>query len=217
MAPPCFAGTGGIFPANNPRRKIQMFGPIESPTSLQQAPTPKTRQTLPSLPSTAGSVSDDTKPQSTTLPLHGVSDQSSNASAAGSAQDSGGDVASFFQLNPRTSTRDLDASASKSDLKLDAQLEASTTASSPKSAAGAPFRFVWHVLDNAGVPMFVGKHDSDLDPTLRRGYTGTNPIAPSAPLNASEQAASTTRTPHKIPESELEGTKNMVDDNDQMP
>lgn len=95
-------------------------------------------------------------------------------------------------------------------------------------------------MDNAGVPMFFGKNDDDLDPSLRQGYSGqadwnrassevrdssrfgsrrSGPEVTDQSKAATEGSAvnAPSQSPHKIPESELEGTDSWVKDNDQMP
>jgi hypothetical protein len=82
----------------------------------------------------------------------------------------------------------------------------------PKTAPG---RALWHILDNAGIPMFMGNKDEDLDPSLTRNYTNppqlsaenkdtkTQSGSGSAKQTATE-TVSVTKC-HKIPDSELEG------------
>ncbi len=85
-------------------------------------------------------------------------------------------------------------------------------------------------MDNAGVPMFFGKNDDDLDPSLRQAYSSHGyPRATTIetkPVRTTDQSKGATegsaviaqpQGPHKIPESELEGTDSWVKDNDQMP
>jgi hypothetical protein len=79
------------------------------------------------------------------------------------------------------------------------------------------YRFVWHVLDDAGVPMFFGLGPY-IDPTIGQTYIIAAPklprahavdkqleksiITPAAPASTS---TTTEPAPEKIPESELEG------------
>jgi hypothetical protein len=67
-----------------------------------------------------------------------------------------------------------------------------------QSKARGPGRFVWHVLDNLGVPMFYSK-DADLDPTINRAFA--------MPLPPVLEKTNGPVTPQKIPASELEGTE----------
>jgi hypothetical protein len=91
-------------------------------------------------------------------------------------------------------------------------------------------RLIWHVLDNAGVPMFFGNRDADLDPKIgSRAYINPPDRVPSQTLgekirrksvktvvqskpDSSLQDPTLVATPadpktilHKIPQSELEG------------
>ncbi len=78
--------------------------------------------------------------------------------------------------------------------------------------------------------MFFGKSDDDLDPSLRQGYSSqsySSAATPEAkPVRTIDQSKAATegsavraqsQGPHKIPESELEGTDSWVKENDQMP
>jgi hypothetical protein len=112
-------------------------------------------------------------------------------------------VASFFQLPP-------------------SQPANQTTSGASKKASVR--RMVWHVMDNMGVPMIVGK-DNDMDPSINRA-DGMPPIQ--VPTMASlkkmdkqikhnEETANEPATAnavpngnaalHKIPQSELEGVE----------
>jgi hypothetical protein len=80
-------------------------------------------------------------------------------------------------------------------------------------------------MDNAGVPMFFGNKDNDLDPSLRQGYESSI-LSQSKALKSDQASAGATagsasgapsHGPQKIPESELEGTDSWVKDNEQMP
>jgi hypothetical protein len=128
-------------------------------------------------------------------------------SASISAPPATGSVDSFFQLNQSA-----------------ANLPPQFSAPAKKSTGGAPFRFFWHVMDNAGVPMFFGKSDDDLDPSLRQGYAGTISVESKYPkpnqdpgVGASSAPTPQSQGSHKIPEGELEGTDSWVKDNEQMP
>jgi hypothetical protein len=173
-----------------------------------------------------GAASSSAEPQ-----LRGLS-----GSASVSANQGTGSVESFFQIDNNGRTP---ASQYTSNNKTASRLLSEFNSPEPrKSAAGAPFRFLWHVMDNAGVPMFVGKNDDDLDPSLRQGYQGQNFSGQSYSGQSHSTAADYKPTstvegtngvprrsavsapspgPHKIPESELEGTDSWVKDNDQMP
>ena len=168
-----------------------------------------------------------------------------SGSAAVNSNQGTGSVESFFQID---NNGRVPAASYTSNNKTASRLLSEFNSPEPtKSAAGAPFRFLWHVMDNAGVPMFFGKSDDDLDPSLRLGYrsqgafrggdgAGLEAGGPSR-LGSRRSVDTTTRhsvdtattrrsvdatenravAPHKIPESELEGTDSWVKDNDQMP
>lgn len=125
----------------------------------------------------------------------------------------GNSVETFFQVSPEVrnsseNTKMLPGVSSRSDRKT-------------KSIGPAVYRCVWHVLDDAGVPMFFG-HDPYIDPSIKgtylipspklprergldkefeQGVSGvdTTPASPAASTPASEPV------PQKIPQSELEG------------
>ncbi len=187
------------------------------------------------LSGSSGSVSGATTPSSDPQ-LRGLS----GSDSVNSSQNSGS-VESFFQIS---NTLKTPAAEYTSNDKTASHLLSEFNSPEPKrAAAGAPFRFLWHVMDNAGVPMFFGKNDDDLDPSLRHGYSETNYSKPNyagtispgqsrssatdyKPANTIEGTTRATarsatgapsQTPHKIPESELEGTDSWVKDNDQMP
>jgi hypothetical protein len=124
-------------------------------------------------------------------------------------------VESFFQLNP---VRDTQSANKPTSIKgaSPAAKESSPT-NETKSLMGKTGRVVWHILDNAGVPMFVGRNDADLDPGIARTYvinptvtTETRAVKLDAASNENSQTAPAPQTPQaihgKIPESELDGT-----------
>ena len=84
---------------------------------------------------------------------------------------------------------------------------------------------MWHILDNLGVPLFIGK-DNDLDPSIDRNSYGmpplnlpatvikikkTNTVNKITPETTPQPSLSTPEvpptTPQKIPQSELEGVE----------
>jgi hypothetical protein len=90
-------------------------------------------------------------------------------------------------------------------------------------------RFLWHLLDNVGIPVPIGSHDQALDPSIRRNYvnpplpdpdkyrnsanrnTVANDSMPSQIPSSAVGPGDSTRVPaisiqQKIPTSELEGT-----------
>ena len=120
-------------------------------------------------------------------------------------------VESFFQIDtkPRNNPQSLLM-----------QPATAATKSNRNSHMFRPDRFVWHVLDNMGVPMFFGNHDSYLDPSLRESYVIPSPklpnekdvvkeieTSPSPRIpNFPQPTSATSESIHqKIPESELEG------------
>ncbi len=241
VAPQCMAGTGGIFSSNNPRRKVQIIVPIETPTSIPAGPGSQVapRSSTPSFPSTPGVLLDSGKQsaQDPSLPLHGIKPLTTPVKAPSDGQGQGlsgsaainsgqqGSVESFFQVRSSNVYRQsADFRDDKTTASLTSELRTEPQRRS-KSAVGAPGRFLWHALDNMGVPMFFGKHDDDLDPTLRDGYTSPSSTATIKNMNvdshdrgATDSSANAQSTnSHKIPESELEGTDSSVKNNDQMP
>jgi hypothetical protein len=180
------------------------------------------------------SVPGDTNPS---LPLHGIKPSTTPVKAPIDGQGRGlsgsaaintgqqGSVESFFQVrSPNVYRQSTDFRDDKTTAKLTSELRAEPQRRS-KSAVGAPGRFLWHALDNMGVPMFFGKHDDDLYPTLRDGYMSPSSTATIKNMNvdshdrgATDSSANAQSTnSHKIPESELQGTDSSVKNNDQMP
>ncbi len=250
--PSVLAGTGGIFSSSTTaRRKIQQIQPIEIPTSLPSRSVVKPTITIPPTPGTVffdekktskpeGALNADsqmhelqqtlsgTTPASTAngaastasntspVQLRGISNQASveNNQAAGS-------VESFFQINQPP----IPQNSSGKYATQRSSMRQTNSQTAKESAAGAPFRLLWHVMDNAGVPMFFGKDSNDLDPGLRQGYTSaitekakaSTPAMSGAPAGDNSASSAQTISPHKIPENELEGTDSWVKDNEQMP
>jgi len=141
------------------------------------------------------------------------SDRAAPSSATTSNQTpEGNSVESFFQIDPanRNSAQNL--------LMQSATVTAPTT-DKRKTVPHYFYRGLWHLLDNAGVPMFFG-HDSYLDPSIRETYHIDSPklpseraverdpekavASPSKPA-APQKPATTQSAPQKIPASELEG------------
>ena len=89
-------------------------------------------------------------------------------------------VDSFFQCGalqnlPSMSKRDrTKALSTETDVGAFQKLpKEETKTGSPHPSAG---RFLWHFMDNLGIPMFYGNHDEALDPSIRRAYS--NPKLP---------------------------------------
>lgn len=157
------------------------------------------------------------------LQLRGLSGSASKTDEHGT-----GSVQSFFQITPQPSQAGAIPVSPAAPIAHPGKTDSSAASpptSSAKSAAAAPFRFLWHVMDNAGVPMFFGKSDDNLDPSLRQGYASAisapaalrRPVDQKSGVTESGAATMPAVTPHKIPESELEGTDSWVKDNEQMP
>ncbi|HEY9732359.1 MAG TPA: hypothetical protein V6C89_10635 [Drouetiella sp.] len=153
------------------------------------------------------------------VPLRGLSGSASvNSQGTGS-------IDSFFQMDSGPVGRSSNSNLPERNAVAKSQSTTPNSAETTRSAGIAPLRFLWHVMDNAGVPMFFGNKDDDLDPSLRQGYTGSTvsrtKAAPSAPVinvgTAGSAVTAPSQGPHKIPESELEGTDSWVKDNEQMP
>ncbi|HEY9679370.1 MAG TPA: hypothetical protein V6C76_15285 [Drouetiella sp.] len=118
----------------------------------------------------------------------------------------------FFQLtggqrNPDTS--DSPSSTEKKKAGADSAALSTPDAAHNKSTAN----FLWHVLDNIGVPISKGNHDPSMDPRIKEKMS-IPPYKNTASLNSNSatqenpfmppgQGAPTTT--HKIPESELQG------------
>jgi hypothetical protein len=168
-----FAGTGQIFsPSGLPQSSTQTYSP----------PTPSNTPTVtfptPPLPLGEGVLQGF---PGASVPLNTTSQGLPAATQGGTTEPqptltpATNSVESFFKCPPTT--------AQKAHEK-----------ESPVKSAG---KFVWHVLDNLGVPLPVNK-DSDLDPSLRQPYV--------MPLPKTSSQIIIPPTPQKIPESELEGT-----------
>ena len=76
----------------------------------------------------------------------------------------------------------------------------SSSVKQERSIVGAGGKAIWHVLDNLGVPMFLGK-DSDLDPSLSSAHIVTPKNYCCEPQNMDKSI----NLHNKIPQSELEG------------
>ena len=166
------AGTGQIFsPAGLPQSSTQSYTP----------PTPGNTPTVtfPTPPLPVGGLSGF---PASSLPLH-----TDTQKPAGSTT-----VEGKVQLNaplaPPISTVDTFFQCPPAALPQ----------AQSKSKTRGPGRFLWHVLDNLGVPMFYST-DEDLDPTINRAFAMP---APPVPGKTGGQV-----TPQKIPDSELEGTE----------
>jgi hypothetical protein len=131
-------------------------------------------------------------------------------------------IESFFQI-PRTTAGPRPTTVLSTD-QVDqryAKVEAGSAKNNSPALSGAG-RFLWHVLDNAGVPMVFGKH-SDLDPLIDPGTLDSLSLGQ---LEKSKTKWSTDSrrddvqsfvgsesaiplnnggSTHKIPQSELEG------------
>lgn len=115
-----------------------------------------------------------------------------------------GSVESFFQLTPFNVAHPPSSRSAPDTVQPGSQEE-------KKFSAG---RFIWHVLDNAGVPLPVRDTSGDLDPSLRNGYA-----LPARPHELEQKVDSTAAAKpaqgdgklnptvlDKIPRGELEGT-----------
>lgn len=172
-----FAGTGQIFsPAGLPQSSTQNYTPPtpgNTPTvSFPTPPLPLGEGILQSFPGSS-------------LPLATQKSAGASVESVGTQQPlpsttEKNTVESFFQCN-----------------SLNIPVKTKTSIKKKTSLLGGAGKVLWHVLDNLGVPMFVGK-DSDLDPSLRQAYVMPSPVV-------SRQTIAPV-IPQKIPESELEGT-----------
>jgi hypothetical protein len=123
-------------------------------------------------------------------------------------------VEAFFQVgrSNRNSARNL--------LMQSAIIPSSDKTS--KWRSHGPTRLLWHVMDNAGIPMFFGQDTSYIDPSIKETYVIPAPLLPRKDAKVEElekeritpvasQAPTSPATPNspnalqKIPESELEG------------
>ena len=171
------------------------------------------------------------------LPLHGLQSDTAQAPAAvdpalGSAapapstpvlretivKDSGtssqeNSVASFFQIDPdqRNNPKNL-------------LMQPATVASAPKQSkrrSNGFYRCMWHILDNAGVPMFFGQDTAYVDPSISGTYVIPSPKLPrekglekqmessltvvGKPLPSTPASSASQDATQKIPQTELEG------------
>ena len=124
--------------------------------------------------------------------------------AQGSPPASAGTVESFFQVAP------LNKSPQGAKVQT-------ASASDKKPALKGAGRALWHIMDNAGVPMFLGKNN-DLDPSIDTSRWTPPPLVPNLkrvdkpsdnPKQTVMEAPSQIETSaiHKIPKSELEGVE----------
>jgi hypothetical protein len=119
-------------------------------------------------------------------------------------------VESFFQIGARRSAQGV---------LMQPATVTSSAASERKSRSHGLYRCIWHILDNAGVPMFVG-HESYIDPSISGRYLIPSPkLLRDSALAKELEKATTGATqpppspaptasqpmPQKIPASELEG------------
>ncbi len=123
-------------------------------------------------------------------------------------------VESFFQLN-RLNTQPMHEPVSLKTVLP--QIKESHTSNERTSWLGKTGRVVWHVLDNAGVPMLFGRNDADLDPSIARTFetspkitTETKAVKLDVDNDRHTELVPKPSEPQaihgKIPESELEGT-----------
>lgn len=183
---PVFAGTGSLYsPAGLPQSSSQSY----------TVPSPQvqgTTVTFPTPPIPLGGALQDFPSSSLS-----VSGSAANAAQGGQTSSTGqaqlkppitetGSIETFFQCPP-------------SEPRANKQ-------SAPAKIVKSPAKLLWHVLDNLGVPMIVGK-DNDLDPSL----THTRFIPPELPHagknGSSSDVGPSPNIPEKIPQSELEGTE----------
>jgi hypothetical protein len=125
-------------------------------------------------------------------------------------------VDSFFQCGP---IKPLKVGG---DSKTSMPQAASSPAKQPRSLPVTAGRVVWHILDNIGVPMLIGK-DNDLDPSIDR-QSSMPPMPVSTKVTALKKSdlenisanqatrqsvdqSSVQANTHRIPESELEGVE----------
>lgn len=169
----------------------------DAQASAPSAPAPAVSTPAPSAPPTADAQPTVLRGTLVKEPASGPQDNS---------------VESFFQINPNT------RNSSQNPLMQPAVVP-SSSADKDKTFAHGMYRFFWHVLDNAGVPMFFG-HDPYIDPTISGTYVIPSPKLPREKIIVKEmETTGTTATPstptsppgiaqpepQKIPETELEG------------
>jgi hypothetical protein len=127
----------------------------------------------------------------------------------GSSPDPAATVESFFQVGPVNNSR------ARQVARVPAALPPGPADKKPvlKEVGHA----LWHVMDNAGVPMFLGK-SNDLDPSIDTSHGMPPSMVPTLKRTdkAVENAKQTvvegpsqidTGAIHKIPQSELEGVE----------
>jgi len=121
-----------------------------------------------------------------------------------------GSVESFFQVSPARKT-----SATQPTKIQAAAAPTSTAAKTPVLKEAS--RALWHIMDNAGVPMFLGK-SNDLDPSIDTSHSMPPSMVPNLkrvdkPVDNPKQTVVEDTSQidnsaiHKIPQSELEGVE----------
>lgn len=181
---------GSSVPSSaTPSTSVPSSAPVAQPGPMLSAPQP------------LGSP----MPFQSAPPISGVS--STNAAPNATSLNS---IESFFQIPARTSLPSSVGSGPPLTIN-----EPPTTRTQRISHHSGVGRFLYHVLDNAGVPVPCGK-DAELDPSLAAPATELavdskrlERISPSSSGSAqnSQTAPAFHSNPQKIPESELEGVE----------
>lgn len=179
---------------------LQLQPPGVTPTSQMQAPG-----AIPTSQMQAPGVTPTSQMQAPGVPQSPVLRAPINPS--GPSQ-SGKSIDSFFQI-------------SRTAMPVGAVPQSIET--HKKSKSGDSKSFLWHLMDNAGVPMFYGNTGPELDPRLRRNYQ--DPQLPDMNVKNNKRKAESTQDnvqanskdsgdsndapqiPHKIPEGQLDGTQ----------
>jgi hypothetical protein len=202
---PVIAGTGSLYsPAGLPQSSSQSY----------TVPSPQvqgTTVTFPTPPIPLGGALQDFP--SSALPVAGTATGSSPLSGTpqgGTPQagtQSGQVVTTIPFKPPSTETGNIESffQCGPADVGVPKKKSAAV------KVAKSPGKLLWHVLDNLGVPMFVGK-DNDLDPSLTR----THFIPPKAAAGQAGSEEISPGIPEKIPESELEGPEVLPNDQSQV-
>ena len=106
-------------------------------------------------------------------------------------------VAAFFQVG-------LSQKNSSSSLKMQAATAKSSAGNLSNRRAHVLSKYLWHILDGAGIPMFLGQDRSYLDPAIEETYLIPSPMLPperAVTRNLEQNATGPSQLPAELPKS----------------